>query len=62
MKPNMGKTDRIVRVILGLGIVWAGFYQESWWGIVGIVPIVTAVTGYCPAYRPFKFSTRGKGD
>lgn len=62
MKCNMGKTDRIVRVIIGLAIVWAGFNYENWWGVVGIVPIATAAIGHCPLYVPFKFSSRGKDD
>jgi hypothetical protein len=62
MKRNVGRTDRIVRVIIGLAIVWYGFYQESWWGAIGIVPLVTAAIGHCPAYVPFRFSTLGKGD
>jgi len=62
MKCNVGKTDRIVRVIVGLAIVWAGFYYEKWWGLLGIVPLVTAAIGYCPAYTPFKFSTCRKDD
>jgi len=59
---NVGKTDRIVRVIIGLGIIWAGFTYESWWGVVGILPLVTAALGHCPAYVPFKFSTCGRDD
>jgi hypothetical protein len=62
MKCNIGKTDRIVRVIIGLAIIWAGFYYENWWGVVGIVPLATAIIGHCPAYVPFKFSTCRKED
>jgi hypothetical protein len=62
MKCNVGKTDRIVRVIIGLAIIWAGFYYEEWWGVIGIVPLATAAIGYCPAYTPFKFSTCRKDD
>lgn len=62
MKRNVGRTDRIVRVIIGLAIVWAGFYYENGWGVLGVVPLVTAAIGYCPAYTPFKFSTLRKDD
>lgn len=62
MKCNMGKTDRIVRVIIGLAIIWAGFYYENWWGVIGVVPLTTAIIGHCPLYVPFRFSTRGKDD
>ena len=62
MKCNIGKNDRIIRVIIGLAIVWAGFYYEDWRGIIGIAPLVTAAIGYCQAYTPFKFSTCRKDD
>jgi hypothetical protein len=62
MKCNIGRTDRIVRVIIGLAIIWAGFVYESWWGVAGLVFLVTAALGYCPAYTPFRFSTCRKDD
>ena len=62
MKCNIGRTDRIIRVIIGLAIVWAGFYYENWWGLIGVLPLASAAVGYCPIYVPFKFSTRGKDD
>ena len=57
MKCNVGKTDRIVRVIIGLAIIWAGFYYENWWGALGVVFLIPAAIGHCPLYVPFKFST-----
>lgn len=62
MKCNVGRTDRIIRVIIGLAIIWAGFYYESWWGAIGIVVLIPAAMGYCPLYVPFKFSTCRKDD
>jgi hypothetical protein len=57
MKCNVGKTDRIIRVILGAGIIAIGVYLKSWWGAIGIMPIFTAAIGWCPAYLPFGIST-----
>ena len=57
MKRNMGSADRIVRIIVGLGIIAAGVYYHSWLGAVGIVPLATAAIGWCPAYLPFGIST-----
>ncbi len=59
---NVGRTDRIIRVIIGLAAIWAGFTYENWWGAAGIVPLATAAVGHCPLYTPFKFSTRGRDD
>ncbi|MEN6375123.1 MAG: DUF2892 domain-containing protein [Smithella sp.] len=59
MKCNVGKTDKIFRIILGIIIILAGIYFQSWWGAIGIVPIVTGFIRWCPAYLPFGFSTCG---
>lgn len=57
MKCNVGKVDRIVRVILGACIIAAGVYYQSWWGAIGAVLIFTAAVGWCPAYVPFGISS-----
>ena len=58
MKLNMGKLDRSLRVVLGLFILAVGMIYQSWWGLIGLVPLGTAFIGWCPLYAPFKFSTR----
>lgn len=60
MKSNVGKTDKAIRIIIGLVIGAAGFYYSSLWGLVGIVPIFTALVGWCPLYLPFGIKTNGK--
>jgi len=50
MQCNTGKPDRVVRAILGAGIIAAGVYYQSWWGIIGAIPLLTAAVGWCPAY------------
>jgi hypothetical protein len=60
MKTNVGIIDRALRVIVGLGIVAAGIFYQSWWGLAGIVPLATAFAGWCPLYLPFGISTRRK--
>jgi hypothetical protein len=59
MKCNVGKTDRIIREVVGLGIIVAGLYFKSWWGAVGLIPLLTAIFRFCPAYVPFGISTCG---
>ncbi|WP_324824576.1 DUF2892 domain-containing protein [Sinanaerobacter sp. ZZT-01] len=48
MKCNVGKTEQIVRLTIGLAIVLLGIYFQSWWGIIGLVPLITGLTRYCP--------------
>ncbi len=57
MKCNVGKTDKVIRVIAGLAIGAAGFYFKSWWGLVGFIPLFTALIGWCPLYLPFGIKT-----
>lgn len=57
MKPNVGSIDRIVRIIVGLAVLGAGYYYKSWFGLIGIVPLLTATFSFCPAYLPFGLST-----
>ena len=57
MKKNVGSVDRILRFLLGLVIIILGIVNESWWGLIGIVPIFTASINWCPLYLPFGIST-----
>jgi len=58
MKTNMGGIDRGIRVVAGLVIIGAGIYFKSWWGVIGVVLLGTALMGFCPGYVPFGISTK----
>jgi ABC-type polysaccharide/polyol phosphate export permease len=52
MSKNVGSVDRIIRLILGvilIALVFVGPQTE--WGWLGLIFIVTAFVGFCPAYR-----------
>lgn len=57
MTRNIGRTDRIIRIVLGVVIIALGFYFNTWWGALGLIPLATAAIGWCPLYAPFKLST-----
>jgi len=57
MNKNIGSTDKIIRIILGIVILALGFYFKSWWGVIGLIPLLTASIGWCPIYTPFKIFT-----
>jgi len=58
MKANEGALDRIVRVVLGLAIVSLAFVgPQTPWAWLGLVPLVTGIVGFCPAYSIFGIST-----
>ena len=50
MKCNVGKTDKIIRWVIGIVAIVLGVYFKNWWGAVGLIPIVTASMGFCPIY------------
>ena len=57
MQYNVGKADKIVRIIIGLVIIILGLYFKSWWGAIGLVPLLTALVGWCPLYVPLGIKT-----
>ena len=57
MKCNVGTGDKVFRIIVGLIILISGFFYESWWGLIGIIPVATALLGWCPAYLPCGITT-----
>ncbi|MDF2653395.1 MAG: hypothetical protein K0Q73_9200 [Paenibacillus sp.] len=46
---NVGRTEQVIRISIGILILVAGLAFESWWGLIGIAPILTGLTRYCPA-------------
>lgn len=60
MKCNIGKTDQILRLLGGLIVIVAGIIFDSWWGLIGVVLIATALFRWCPLYIPLKISTLKK--
>ena len=57
MQCNVGKADKIVRIIIGLVIIILGLHFKSWWGAIGLVPLLTALIGWCPLYVPLGIKT-----
>lgn len=60
MKLNIGNTDRLIRIVLGVAIAVLGIVFKSWFGLVALVFLGTAAVGTCPLYLPFGISTRKK--
>lgn len=60
MTPNVGGIDRTLRIVAGLCLLSLLFILEGsarYWGLLGIVPILTGTLRWCPAYLPFGIST-----
>jgi len=65
-KKNMGRLDRTLRFIVGMALVPIGLVALGGWQgtLIGflvaafaVLPLVTSLTGFCPAYIPFGIST-----
>jgi hypothetical protein len=58
MKVNEGTIDRALRVIAGLVLIGlAASGTIGVWGWIGVVPLLTGLFGFCPAYAIFGLST-----
>lgn len=58
MERNIGNVERVVRVTAGVGLlalVVVG--PQTVWGLVGIIPILTGLTGWCPPYSLLGINT-----
>jgi Protein of unknown function (DUF2892) len=61
MKANVGGIDRIVRIVVGVVLIGlAATGTVGAWGYIGIVPILTGVFKFCPAYLPFGVNSCAK--
>ena len=53
MTGNVGKTDKVLRIVAGIVLLALFFILEGsarWLGLIGLVPLVTGLVGWCPAY------------
>lgn len=54
METNVGLIDRVLRMVVGAGLIAAALlvsHPYAWLGWIGAVPLLTGILGYCPAYR-----------
>ncbi len=51
MTRNMGTVDRVVRIIVGLVLIALALVgPKTPWGWIGLIPLATALIGWCPLY------------
>lgn len=57
---NVGNIDRAVRIIAGLALVGLAYTQTlGVWAWIGVIPLVTGIIGWCPAYKLVGINTSG---
>jgi len=52
---NEHTIDRAIRVVLGVGLL--ATVPWTWFGLIGLVPLLTGAVGSCPLYTLFGVST-----
>ncbi|HSG22420.1 MAG TPA: DUF2892 domain-containing protein [Azonexus sp.] len=58
MAGNVGGIDKVLRIVAGAGLIGAtaaGLLPE--WGYIGVVPLLTGLIGWCPAYTLLGMNT-----
>jgi hypothetical protein len=60
MKLNVGIIDRGVRITAGVAAIVLGIIYQSWWGAIGLVPLVTALFFICSFFACRVHSRCGK--
>ncbi|HZW12478.1 MAG TPA: DUF2892 domain-containing protein [Noviherbaspirillum sp.] len=60
MNANVGKADKSIRLVMAVILFSLFFILEGnlkWIGLVGIVPLMTALMNWCPLYTVFGMNT-----
>ncbi|HRP24956.1 MAG TPA: DUF2892 domain-containing protein [Thauera sp.] len=50
MKTNVGGIDKILRILVGVALIAWALFGGPVWAWIGILPLVTGLMGWCPAY------------
>ena len=58
MKLNVGGIDKILRIVVGIALVaLTALGMIPVWGYIGVVPLLTGLMGWCPAYTLLGMNT-----
>ncbi len=63
MTQNIGGIEKVVRIVLGVALLIWGFVLSNpvnYWGAIGVVPLLTALIGWCPAWSLIGINTNKK--
>lgn len=54
---NVGGIDKILRIVIGALLIVGALMGYGVWMWIGVVPLLTGLTGRCGAYKLFGMST-----
>ena len=64
MKQNVGKVDRWIRIVVGVLVMSLLVFVSGparWFGLLGLIPLITGLFGFCPLYLLFHLNTNKEG-
>ena len=62
-KNNVGKIDRIIRIVIGILLVGNVFFAlQNPIGWIGVILIITGIAGMCPIYSLLNLNTKSAGE
>jgi Inner membrane protein YgaP-like, transmembrane domain len=63
MQKNVGTADKVVRIAIGLALLSLLVLRQDssrWFGLIGLVPLLTVFMGWCPLYTLLGIKTRSE--
>ena len=58
MRCNVGGADKWLRILVGIALLALGLFGPiGWWGLLGLVPLLTGMAGNCPIYSVLGLNT-----
>jgi len=58
MKVNVGGIDKVLRIAVGIALIaWALLANGPLWAWIGVLPLVTGLLNFCPAYTLLGINT-----
>ncbi|WP_175414832.1 YgaP family membrane protein [Nibricoccus aquaticus] len=60
MKTNVGSYDAGVRFLLGSAVLFFTVNGLGWWGLLGLIPVLSAACAFCPIYWLLRIDTAAR--
>jgi hypothetical protein len=58
MQKNIHSLERVVRIIVGLFLASLAFWgPKNYWFLLGLIPFLTGLLGWCPPYALLGINT-----
>ncbi len=62
MKKNIHNTERVARIVVGASLISLAFWGPSnLWFLLGAIPLITGLVGWCPPYAMLGINTCNLG-